>query len=78
MALLRKNRYALHTCGSAVAQHCIIINCTEFCLPRDSSYLCVICSSNSTGYCFGTVKFSLGTVYHYTCSTMLDVLHVGK
>ena len=68
----KNKREQKHTFGSAVTQRCIIVNSAEFCLPRESSYLCVICSSNSTRYCFGTVKFSLGTVYHY--SAMVVVL----
>ena len=39
--IFRKNRHALRSCGSAVFH---IVSCAAFCLPGDSSCLCVICN----------------------------------
>ena len=66
-AFFRKNRQALRTCGSAVTQR-FIPYCqlwAAFCLPGDSSCLCVICSSNSARHCFGIL---------FHCSAMVEVL----
>ena len=59
-ASLKKNRYAERTCALFHIAHI-----AAFCLPRDSSCLCVIFSPNSTRYFFGIVN-------HY--SAMVDFL----